>query len=188
MSDKRYDQIQSGTPDSSKIILYADESTGELFKTPISGLPAPTSYILFAKSHYVNANNSGSNPQTISQITIPANTITAQGQWIEWDVFFEFITGSGTKTVEIRVDGNAVTNLNGTTVFNPWFKIKAIYNGSNQWLFSVQSRSNNTNLTSTAWGTTAFNPTSNRNLDIVVTAGAVNSITMRYQTVMIGAN
>ena len=185
MANKRYDEFTPGTPDGARLILHADPSDGSLESATIAELPFSPSGLVLAKSHYVNANNSGSNPQTISQIIVPADTILNQGDWLEWDVFFEFITGSGTKTVEIRVDGNALTNLNGTTVFNPWFKIKAIYNGSNQLLFGVQSRSNNTNLTSTAWGTVAFNPTAARNLDIVVTAGAANAITMRYQSVVI---
>jgi len=185
MANKRYDEFTPGTPDGARLILHADPSDGSLESATISELPFSPSGLLFAKSHFVNANNSGSNPQTISQITIPANTIVNTGDWLEWDIFFTFITGAGTKTVDIKVSGSTITGLNSTAAFDPWFKIKAINNGSNQFLYAVQARSGNTNVLSAAWGLVTFNPANSNTLDVVVAAGAVNNITMRYQSAAI---
>ncbi len=186
MANKRYDEFSAGTPSGSRLILHADPSTGDLEKATIAELPFAPVGVLFAKSHYVNANNSGSNPQTISTISIPANTITAQGQWLEWNAYFEYITGAGTKTTDIRIDGVAVTNINTTAAFNLWFFMRGVYNGSNQLLMAVQARAGNTNILSTAWGNIAFTPTAQRDLNIVITAGAANNIKMYYQTALIG--
>jgi hypothetical protein len=185
MANKRYDEFAAGTPSGSRLILHADPSTGDLEKATIAELPFSPSGLLFAKSSFINANNSGSNPQSISTITVPANTITSNGDWFEWDIFFTFLTASGSKSIDFAIDGNTTGNFNSTGQFEPWVKIKAAYKGSNQLIRSMQIRNFNSNIGSSAWDIITFDPTAARDLKAVITAGAANDIKMLYQTVAI---
>lgn len=142
---------------------------------------------VFTQSNLINANNNGTNPQTLSQIILPANTVRNIGDWMEWDLFYEFLTGSGTKTVFVRMNATDLLSLNSTAAFTAiWTKFKGIYLGSNLMLMASQTRSGNTNVSSSAWSSTIpFNPTNTNELNLVVTAGIANDIKAQYQTVLI---
>src|SRR5688572_18393982 len=99
MANKRYDEFGAGTYDTAKIFLQADAGTGALEKV---NLPTPGArYCKFSASVLFNANNTGSNPQTLGTITLPANTMNAAADTIVIKLFVRYITASGTKTVTI---------------------------------------------------------------------------------------
>src|SRR5688572_32414523 len=111
MANKRYDEFGAGTYDTAKIFLQADSATGALEKV---NLPLPGArYCKFSASVLINANNSGSNPQTAATITLPANTMNAAGDTILIKFFIRYITAAGTKTVTISsaiIDTATVTS------------------------------------------------------------------------------
>lgn len=84
--DKRYDQIQSGTPSSSNIILYADPATGELFKCAFSALPITIPANVLAASG-VDVTNTGAGDVDYLSFTIPANTLNADTKGFEFFMY-----------------------------------------------------------------------------------------------------
>lgn len=112
MAQKTFPQFPAGTPSATRIFLHADPSTGEIEKAEMSEIAGGGSVL--ALSEYIGATNSGTNPQDISTITIPANTLQNDGDFIRWEAYMRGIGAVNTKTIQWDFGGNALTGPNAT--------------------------------------------------------------------------
>jgi len=107
MANKRYDQFSSGTAAGTDIILFGNPSTGELKKTAIEDLPIGGSGILASRSDWLGNAASGVRTDYLAY-TIPANTITGQGQGIKVEYFWEWISTSTGLQVAVFWNASAI--------------------------------------------------------------------------------
>jgi hypothetical protein len=174
MANKRYDEFAAGTYDTAKIFLQADPSTGELEKV---NLPSPGArYCKFSGSVLVNANNSGSNPQTAATITIPANTISNDGDFMEVTAIYRVLTGAGSKQVEIQMNGNTIGTFTSTFSFVNNITSYAVRLSSSA-LYSYYTAFQGNNFSGQGTNTSVgFTAGSSQDITLKVLQGAANDI------------
>lgn len=98
MANKRYDQFPAGAYTATDIILQADPVTGALEKIALQDIPSGGGLALAAA---IFANNSGVNPQTMATITIPANTLVTDGDFINLQLTFNCLTTASSPVINI---------------------------------------------------------------------------------------
>lgn len=129
--DQRYDQIQSGIPNSSNIILYADPTTGELFKCPLSDIiPAATPLFVASKSGIEN--NSAGVTTTYLSYTFAANELNASGRGIDIMIYFEFLTNTAGASVTIYQNGNLLKVITPAAFSRGWWHFNVMKESSTQ--------------------------------------------------------
>ena len=77
-----------------------------------------------------SVNNSGSNPETIGLVTIPANTIPAPGGSIRILCMANFITASGSKQIDLIGGGGTIAAAAGTASGPIWMRIEGVVQSS----------------------------------------------------------
>jgi len=112
MANKRYDEFAAGDTDPARIMLHADPATGELKKATI----AQVTGCVFSVAGVVNANNSGTNPQTLATITVPFRYVDPVGSWIEIIMIGAFLSSTGPPVASLVINGADPIPLNGTAV------------------------------------------------------------------------
>lgn len=110
MANKKYIDFPAGTYDTSKVFLQADAVTGDLEQINLPTIPAG----LFTKSVVVDANNSGSNPQVLATITVPAAIFDITGTYIRIIAVGEILSTTGTPQANVRVTGISPATVVGT--------------------------------------------------------------------------
>lgn len=106
MSSKKYTDFPAGTYNTAKIFLQADATTGALEKV---NLPTITSG--YSQNTLVDANNSGSNPQTIGSLVVPSSVLDVIGKTIHIVAVGEILSSTGTPQL-----GTSFESLGGLTV------------------------------------------------------------------------
>lgn len=183
MANKKYTDFSAGTYDTSKIFLQADATTGDLEKV---NLPEPGArFCKFSKVLLMNANNTGSNPQTIGTIVIPANTLSADGDVMEIQWFFSYLTASGSKVVDISCNLFSTFSIINTAanVYQLWTYVARV--DSTHSLNHTRGLTVTTSLPFNNWGTVTCDFTINNTITFRVTSGAANDIAMHYAIVKV---
>ena len=182
MANKRYDEFSAGTYDTAKIFLQADSTTGALEKI---NLPAIPSQSVIHLADVTTANNSGSNPETMATITIPANTLAANGNSIDIFMHAEFLTAVGTKTLNVvfATQTIATRSVAGSGVLR--FTINMIRIDATHLRTICLITSGLTNSVLNGPTLFVFDPTVSNNITVTVTAGAANDIAYYFTSVNI---
>jgi hypothetical protein len=178
MANKRYDEFTPGTYDTSQIFLQANAVTGALEKVNLP--PQGGRYCKFSKALLMNANNTGANPQTIGTIVIPAGTLSADGDVLEIEWYFSYLTAAGTKTIDIAAPFMTTFSITATAanIYRLWTNCIRID--------STHSLNHSRALTITAslpfnnWASTTCNWSISNTITFRVTAGAANDIQLQY--------
>jgi hypothetical protein len=180
MANKRYDQFSAGSYDTSKIFLQADATTGALEKINLPTIPTAK---VIHRADVATANNSGSNPQTMATITIPANELAANGDSIQIFMHSEYLTASGTKTmvVDFAAQNLSQRSVAGAGVQQWWLRLIRIDATHLRCIAYIQ-----TGLTLSVLSGPllfVFNPAISNNITVRITAGAANDIAYYFATV-----
>lgn len=183
MANKKYPDFPPGTYDTTKIFLQSDPVTGALEKV---NLPAISGSNIFSAADLINALNTGSNPQTISTLTIPANTISQDGMYLRWNVFFSSVSGAGIKTVTIGFAGTIISTPSSNSNGIWQIQIHAIRLSSTQLMILSMQIRGTTIVGLSANTTISIDPTISNNLECIVTSGAAGEIRMLWQELTIG--
>src|SRR5688572_8780795 len=173
MANKRYDEFPAGTYDTAKIFLQADSATGELEKVNLPTIPAVP---LPRLSDVASANNSGSNPQTLATLTIPANTLNTDGDVIKIYCVWQMLTGSGTKVVTVAFGGTTIISRTRTGAGNHIFYLTLTRSDSTHYILNGYDLETTAIFTTVGPTVNTFDPTIANDITAVVTSGIANDI------------
>lgn len=172
MANKRYDEFAAGDTDPARIWLHADPGTGELKKATMAELTG----CVFSKSMVFNANNSGSNPQTIGSIVIPFRYVDPVGAWIEVIAIGNYLSTTGPPITELRMNTADPVGLNGTAAGG--FRLEAWYQRVST--THIRTERFNTRVLTNAGesGQTnrAISQGTDLTIDVVITQGGANTV------------
>jgi hypothetical protein len=110
MANKRYDQFPAGTYDTNKIFLQADPATGVLQKVnlPMPGGGGANKYsrqFIFSGDFFLdNGTWSGVLSRNLFTGSIPANTLTQDGDTLRFLILGYNTTNAGTSAVEVKIN------------------------------------------------------------------------------------
>lgn len=133
MANKKYIDFPAGTYDTAKVFLQADTTTGDLEQINLPTIPT----VPFNKSIVVDSNNSGSNPQTLATITIPATSFDPTGTFVDIIAAGEILSTTGTPQANVVVTGSAPATVVGT-VTGVWTHLTTIWRISSSQFKMVQ--------------------------------------------------
>jgi hypothetical protein len=171
--NKRYDQFTAGTYDAAKIFLVEDTGTQQLEKITLGDIPSGGSTNL---SIAPDTNNSGSNPQTIATITIPANTLLGAGSTIRLKAVINYLTAVGSKTFTIAIAGNTLSSRTNTASGIIIVDSVMTMPDSTHLCFTSILSNNFSLSTITGPVKISFNPTISNDITLIISAGAANDI------------
>lgn len=178
MANKTYDQFTPGTPTGSRLILHGAPSDGTLESATIDDLFAQSPAKVVPLSTLVNANNSGSNPEDMAVITIPANTLQNNGDFMLWQCRFQNLTASGTKTFTVRIAGINFGSISTTATGMYRVSATIMRLSASLCMAEMIAIRDNGFVGSGTSASSAFDFTSNQDISLRITAGAANDVLM----------
>jgi len=106
MANKKYSDFAPGVPIGTSIILFADPATGALEKVALEDIAVIPGACVFSDTVLINANNNGTDPQTMGTVTVPASVLNTIGQWLEICVTGETIVTTGPPVARLILNTN----------------------------------------------------------------------------------
>lgn len=173
MANKKYTDYSAGTYDTSKIFLQADATTGALEKINLPTIPPAKLQIV---SDVNTANNSGSNPETMATLVLPANTLATDGDVVEMYILMEYLTGSGTKVFNVTLASQLLIQRSNASAAVHAVYINLIRIDSTHYVFRAYILQGTSIFTTNGPTSVVFDPTINNSLTVNVTTGIANDI------------
>jgi hypothetical protein len=174
MANKRYDQFTAGTPTGTDLILFGDPTTGELKKSPISNIAGGGGNLLL--SDYNSANNSGTNPEVMATLTIPANTMANDGDVCKVFGNCNYLTGAGTKQYAVYFGAQQLISRSNASAAQHTAYITMMRESASSMILTAYELQGTGIFTTVGPTTFAWDATINNDLEFRILNGAANDI------------
>lgn len=130
MANRRYDQFPAGVYTATDIILQADPVTGALEKIQLQDIPSGSQSASIYSS-FATTSNVAATPTDIFSFSLPANTLAADGDYIECEYNF-LLTNSEVHTLQWSFAGNVTSLFSASNTGASRFYVKFMRISSTQ--------------------------------------------------------
>lgn len=174
---KKYINFPAATYDPTRILLQADPVTGALYKTTLPAFGGGS--ILLASAANAH-NNTTTVDETVLTGAIPIGFSIPAGTVIELFAFIGFLTGTGTKTINMAFGSQNIASYTSVSSANIQIDARIVFNTTTQYQSSGKAQVNFSFSSLFGPGTYTFNPAIANDLTIKIKGAAANDIKFWY--------